>query len=51
MLGCTVGSLPATWQARFSRLRALAKSAEDLPLERFLETLEEAEPELLRGVQ
>lgn len=50
MLGCTVGSLPATWQARFARLHALAKS-EDTAVERFLGKIEEYEPELLRGVR
>lgn len=50
MLGCTVGSLPATWQARFTRLHSLAKSTDPV-LERFLSKLEAAEPELLRGVQ
>ena len=49
MLGCTVGSLPVTWRARFARLRALAKS-EDTVVERFLCKLEEYDPELLRGV-
>ena len=48
MLGCSVGSFPATWRARFSRLYALAKPTDPV-LERFLSELEKAEPELLRG--
>ena len=50
MLGCTVGSLPATWQARFTRLRTLAQSS-DHKIKVFLDKLEQAEPELLRGVR
>ena len=50
MLGCTVGSLPATWQARFTRLRTLAQSS-DRKIELFLDKLEQAEPGLLRGAR